>query len=65
MLLERNFRCYLGLEGNRVNEGIRDTLWSRMRHCFLIYNNVITLTCDFLNALQNIDYQVCIITANL
>jgi hypothetical protein len=27
-LLERNIRRYLGLQGNRVNEGIRKTLMS-------------------------------------
>ncbi|TAE58849.1 MAG: abortive phage resistance protein [Nostocales cyanobacterium] len=59
-LLERNIRRYLGLQGNRVNEGIRDTLNSDERNNFYFYNNGITLTCDKFsyNALQNSDHQV-------
>ncbi|WP_414528524.1 AIPR family protein [Nodularia chucula] len=59
-LLERNIRRYLGLQGNRVNEGIRDTLKSDEKNNFYFYNNGITLTCDSFsyNALQNGDYQV-------
>ncbi len=59
-LLERNIRRYPGLQGNRVNEGIRDTLRSEERGNFYFYNNGITLTCDNFsyNALQNGDYQV-------
>jgi len=59
-LLERNIRRYLGLQGNRVNEAIRDTLLSGDRSNFYFYNNGITLTCDkFLyNALQSGDFQV-------
>ncbi|PPJ63887.1 AIPR family protein [Cuspidothrix issatschenkoi] len=59
-LLERNIRRYLGLQGNRVNEGIRDTLNSDEKNNFYFYNNGITLTCDGFsyNALQNGDYQV-------
>jgi hypothetical protein len=59
-LLERNIRRYLGLQGNRVNEGIRDTLNSDERNNFYFYNNGVTLTCDSFsyNALQNGDYQV-------
>ena len=59
-LLERNIRRYLGLQGNRVNEGIRDTLNSDEKNNFYFYNNGITLTCDSFsyNALQNGDYQV-------
>jgi len=45
-LLERNIRRYLGLQGNRVNEGIRRTLTSDERNKFYFYNNGITLTCD-------------------
>ncbi|MFM6076380.1 MAG: AIPR family protein, partial [Dolichospermum sp.] len=53
-------RRYLGLQGNRVNEGIRDTLNSDEKNNFYFYNNGITLTCDSFsyNALQNGDYQV-------
>jgi hypothetical protein len=59
-LLERNVRRYLGLQGNRVNEAIRDTLRGADRNNFYFYNNGITLTCDKFtyNALQNVDYQV-------
>lgn len=59
-LLERNIRRYLGLQGNRVNEGIRHTLTSDERNNFYFYNNGVTLTCDTFsyNALQNGDYQV-------
>ena len=59
-LLERNIRRYLGLQGNRVNEGIRDTLRSDETSNFYFYNNGITLTCDNFsyNALQNGDHQV-------
>lgn len=60
-LLERNIRRYLGLQGNRVNEAIRDTLTDAdERPNFFFYNNGITLICtrfDY-NALQNEDYKV-------
>jgi hypothetical protein len=59
-LLERNIRRYLGLQGNRVNEGIRHTLNSDEKNNFYFYNNGVTLTCDSFsyNALQDSDYQV-------
>jgi hypothetical protein len=59
-LLERNIRRYLGLRGNRVNEGIQATLQGDERSNFYFYNNGITLTCDKFshNALQSEDYQV-------
>jgi len=60
-LLERNVRRYLGLAGNRVNEGIRDTLTSvEERPNFYFYNNGITLTCAKFryNALQQGDHLV-------
>ncbi|QGZ91713.1 AIPR family protein [Microcystis aeruginosa] len=59
-LLERNIRRYLGLQGNRVNEGIRHTLTSDEKNNFYFYNNGVTLTCDSFsyNALQDGDYQV-------
>ncbi len=59
-LLERNIRRYLGLQGNRVNEGIRETLMSDEKQNFYFYNNGVTLTCDNFsyNALQSGDYQV-------
>ncbi|SEH08119.1 AIPR family protein [Candidatus Venteria ishoeyi] len=58
-LLERNIRRYLGLQGNRINEAISNTLHTDKRN-FYFYNNGITLTCDKFsyNALQNGDYQV-------
>lgn len=59
-LLERNVRRYLGLHGNRVNEGIRETLGSQNPSNFYFFNNGLTLVCtDFsYNALQNSDFQV-------
>lgn len=59
-LLERNIRRYLGLQGNRINLGIRETLKSDERANFYFYNNGITFTCEQLNynALQKEDYQV-------
>lgn len=58
-LLERNIRRYLGLNGNRVNEGIQATLQNSPND-FYFFNNGLTLVCsDFsYNALQNSDYQV-------
>ncbi|TDO15257.1 MULTISPECIES: AIPR family protein [Halomonas] len=59
-LLERNIRRYLGLHGNRVNEGIRRTLKSQSPADFYFFNNGLTLVCnDFsYNALQDSDYQL-------
>jgi len=59
-LLERNVRRYLGLHGNRVNEGIRETLRSDNPANFYFFNNGLTLVCsDFsYNALQSGDYRV-------
>lgn len=59
-LLERNIRRYLGLHGNRVNEGIRGTLNSVNPSNFYFFNNGLTLVCnDFsYNGLQNSDYQI-------
>lgn len=58
-LLERNIRRYLGLHGNRVNEGIRRTLSENPAN-FYFFNNGLTLVCnDFAyNGLQNSDYQI-------
>ena len=58
-LLERNIRRYLGLHGNRVNEGIRHTLYSDPAN-FYFFNNGLTMICDDFsyNALQSSDYQV-------
>lgn len=59
-LLERNIRRYLGLHGNRVNEGIRATLNSNTPENFYFFNNGITLVCDKFtyNALQQGDFQI-------
>ena len=59
-LLERNIRRYLGLHGNRVNEGIRTTLHSGSPADFYFFNNGLTVVCnDFsYNALQDSDYQL-------
>lgn len=38
-LLERNIRRYLGLQGNRINEGIRHTLTNDKKNNFYFYNN--------------------------
>jgi len=59
-LLERNIRRYLGLQGNRVNEGIQQTLTGGTPENFYFFNNGLTMVCnDFsYNALQNSDYHV-------
>lgn len=59
-LLERNIRRYLGLHGNRVNEGIRATLQSSDPANFYFFNNGLTLVCDDFayNALQSSDFQI-------
>lgn len=59
-LLERNIRRYLGLHGNRVNEGIRNTLRSHTPENFYFFNNGLTLVCDKFtyNALQQSDFQI-------
>lgn len=59
-LLERNIRRYLGLQGHRVNEGIRETLQSLNPGNFYFFNNGLTLVCnDFsYNGLQSSDYQI-------
>ena len=60
-LLERNIRRFLGLQGNRVNQGISHTLSTESeRGNFYFYNNGITLLCQKFtyNALQDGNYQV-------
>jgi hypothetical protein len=59
-LLERNIRRYLGLHGNRVNEGIRATLRSATPTDFYFFNNGLTMICDHFkyNALQGGNFQV-------
>jgi hypothetical protein len=61
LLLERNVRRFLGLQGNRVNLGIQHTLNTEAeRSNFYFYNNGITLLCKKFtyNALQGENYQV-------
>jgi hypothetical protein len=60
-LLERNIRRYLGMHGNRVNEGIRQTLLKPdERANFYFYNNGVTLICNRFdyNALQPENHKV-------
>jgi hypothetical protein len=59
-MLERNIRRYLGLHGNRVNEGIRATLMSANPDNFYFFNNGLTIICDHFkyNALQGGNFQV-------
>ncbi len=60
-LLERNIRRYLGLMGNRINEGIAHTLTTPSEQPnFYFYNNGITLTCNQFqhNALQGDNWSV-------
>ena len=60
-LLERNIRRYLGLLGNRVNDGIAQTLRDPSEQLnFYFYNNGITLTCNQFqyNALQGDNWSV-------
>jgi AIPR protein len=60
-LLERNIRRYLGLQGNRVNEAISNTLGTAVEGPnFYFYNNGITMVCRRFshNALQQGDFQV-------
>ena len=61
LLLERNVRRFLGLQGNRVNQGIEHTLRTDAeRGNFYFYNNGVTLLCRKFtyNALQGENYQV-------
>ena len=47
LLLERNIRRYLGLNGNRVNDAVAATLSSaEQRPNFYFYNNGITIICS-------------------
>ena len=61
LLLERNVRRFLGMQGNRVNQAIAHTLSTESeRGNFYFYNNWITLLCQKFsyNALQSDNYQV-------
>ena len=60
-LLERNIRRYLGMNRNRVNTAIHDTLVDdNRRKNFYFFNNGITMICRKFrhNALQGRDYQL-------
>lgn len=60
-LLERNIRRYLGMNRNRVNTAIHDTLADdSKRKNFYFFNNGITMICHKFrhNALQGRDYQL-------
>lgn len=60
-LLERNIRRYLGLNNNRVNLAIKETLTDKdKRSDFYFFNNGITMICNKFryNALQSENYQV-------
>jgi hypothetical protein len=61
LLLERNIRRYLGLNRNRVNGSIHETLLDESkRGNFYFFNNGITMICKKFrhNALQGKDYQL-------
>jgi hypothetical protein len=45
-LLDQNIRKYLGINTNRVNTAIKDTLLSEKRENFYFYNNGITMICS-------------------
>ncbi len=60
-LLEKNIRKYLGIYGNRVNNGMMQTLSNPAdSQNFYFYNNGITLLCDRFdfNALQTENHKV-------
>jgi hypothetical protein len=59
-LLDQNIRKYLGLNKNRVNAAIRDTLISEKRDNFYFYNNGITMICSKFsyNGLQSENWNV-------
>ena len=44
-LLEKNIRQYLGINKNRVNKAIKETLLSENRDNFYFYNNGVTMVC--------------------
>ena len=60
-LFEKNIRRYLGLAGNRVNQGMASTLrQAGQRRNFYFYNNGVTVTCSQFrhNALQQDNWRV-------
>ncbi len=60
LLLQRNIRRYLGLNDNRVNQAMSQTLTSEHAENFYCYNNGLTVVCDKFtyNALQQTDHTV-------
>lgn len=60
LLLQRNIRRYLGLNDNRVNQAISETLLSDKAENFYCYNNGLTIVCDKFgyNAFQQTDHIV-------
>lgn len=59
-LLEKNIRRYLGLNRNRVNEAIQETLLSDKKDNFYFKNNGITMICSKFsyNALQEKNWEI-------
>lgn len=59
-LLEKNIRRYLGLNRNRVNEAIQETLLGERKDNFYFKNNGITMICKKFsyNALQEKNWDV-------
>lgn len=59
-LLEKNIRRYLGLNRNRVNEGIKDTLLGDRKDNFYFKNNGVTMICKKFsyNALQEKNWEL-------
>ena len=59
-LLEKNIRRYLGLNRNRVNEAIQDTLLGERKDNFYFKNNGITMICKKFsyNALQEKNWDI-------
>ena len=59
-LLEKNIRRYLGLNRNRVNEGIKETLLGDRKDNFYFKNNGITMICKKFgyNALQEMNWEL-------
>jgi hypothetical protein len=59
-LLNRNIRNYLGLNSNRINSEIQNTLTGDKRDNFYFYNNGITMICSKFanNELQETNWKV-------
>lgn len=59
-LLEKNIRRYLGLNRNRVNEAIQETLLNEKKDNFYFKNNGITMICKKFsyNALQEKNWDI-------